>query len=258
MQHSVANEQKEIKSNLPKPDTIVATEIDDPAIDFFDKLANISEDKNESELLIELIRESEIFIAQIIAKCLKFCPSAFDDEITKQEIMKLIQKASRFLWTHVSGTLEHFVLWWNAAPLACRPVGCTKYLREWLLMQSDEAPEPISGCLKSLGEILTVHVVGCLWDKQFRNCLILSNGKPDQKFDKNSEFYSPPHDKVAETYAITKLFLMFSCTLGNNLWLFLGRITSVARGNHELLRPSGNHRKWTASNGTNTCKYSAQ
>lgn len=50
MQHSVANEQKEIKSNLPKPDTIVATEIDDPAIDFFDKLANISEDKNESEL----------------------------------------------------------------------------------------------------------------------------------------------------------------------------------------------------------------
>lgn len=128
---------------------------------------------------------------------IKFCPSAFEGEITKSEIMKLIDRASRFLWTHVSGTLEHFVLWWNAAPLACRPVGCTKYLREWLLTQSEDAPEPILSTLKSLGEILTIHVIGCLWDKQFRNCLVLSNGKPDQKFDRTSEFYSPPSERVS-------------------------------------------------------------
>lgn len=215
MQHSVINDSKEIKASsiTPKPVTVVATEHDDPAIDFFDNLTNegngknlddnfirnISEDNDESELLIELIRAEEIFIAHIIAKCLKFCPSAFEGEITKSEIMKLIQKASRFLWTHVSGTLEHFVLWWNTAPLACRPVGCTKYLREWLLMQPDDAPEPILSTLKSLGEILTMHVSGCLYDKQFRNCLILSNCKPDQKFERTSEFHSPTDEKVSQT-----------------------------------------------------------
>lgn len=123
MQHSVVNDSKEIKacpSNPPKPATIVATEHDDPAIDFFNNLTNegngrnlddnfiqnISEDNDESELLIELIRAEEIFIAHIIAKCLKFCPSAFEGEINKSEVMKLIEKASRFLWTHVSG--NHF------------------------------------------------------------------------------------------------------------------------------------------------------
>lgn len=214
MQHSTVNEaSKEIKicSTTLKPATIIATANDDPAIDFFDKLTiegkekkfddhfvrNVSDDNDESELLIELIRAEEIFIAHIIAKCLKFCPSAFEGEITKGEVMSLIEKASRFLWTHVSGTLEHFVLWWNAAPLACRPVGCTKYLREWLLMQPDDAPEPILSTLKSLGEILTIHVIGCLWDKQFRNCLVLANSKPDQKFDRNSEFFTPPGEKVS-------------------------------------------------------------
>jgi hypothetical protein len=215
------NDKKEIKlcSTAPKPATMVASNIDDPAIDFFDNLttegngknvddnfARAISDDNDEELLIELIRAEEIFIAHIIAKCLKFCPSAFEGEITKSEIMKLIERASRFLWTHVSGTLEHFVLWWNAAPLACRPVGCTKYLREWLLMQSDDAPEPILSTLKSLGEILTIHVSGTLWDKQFRNCLVLSNGNPDQKFDRNSEFHSPPHEKVS-----------FGCSLHFNL-----------------------------------------
>lgn len=210
------NEAKEIKlsSNTPKPATVMATSIDDPAIDFFDKLTiegngknidgrfvrSISENNDDSELLIELIRAEEIFIAHIIAKCLKFCPSAFEGEITKSEIMALIEKASRFLWTHVSGTLEHFVLWWNAAPLACRPVGCTKYLREWLLTQSDDAPEPILSTLKSLGEILTIHVIGCLWDKQFRNCLVLANGKPDQKFDQHSEFHSPSNQSVSNNF----------------------------------------------------------
>lgn len=210
---SLAQAKTEIKlcSTAHKPATVEASCIDDPVIDFFDKMTseangkniddnfvrNISEDNDESELLIELIRAEEIFIAHIIAKCLKFCPSAFEGEITKSEIMKLIEKASRFLWTHVSSTLEHFVLWWNAAPLACRPVGCTKYLREWLLMQCDDAPEPILSTLKSLGEILTIHVVGCLWDKQFRNCLVLSSVHPDQTFDRNSEFYSPPEEQVS-------------------------------------------------------------
>lgn len=217
MHLSTINDAKEIKPL--KPATMDAKHIDDPAIDFFNNLAiqgneknindnfvrNISEEDNEeSELLIELIRAEEIFIAHIIAKCLKFCPSAFEGEINKSEIMKLIEKASRFLWTHVSGTLEHYVLWWNAAPLACRPVGCTKYLREWLLSQPDDAPEPILSTLKSLGEILTMHVIGCLWDKQFRNCLVLSNGKPDQKYEQNSEFFSPPNEKVSPNFNLYK------------------------------------------------------
>jgi len=148
----------------------------------------------ESQLLIELIRAEEIFIAHITAKCLKLTPTAFDgsiEEITKAEIMKLISKASRFLWTHVTSTLEHYVLWWNHAPLACRPIGCTVYLRTWLLTQCYDVPEPILSTLKSLGQVLTLHVIGCLWDKQFRNCLVLSSRKPDQTFDQSSEFFCP-------------------------------------------------------------------
>lgn len=271
-QHQVANEPKEIKlcSIGQKPPTIAATNIDDPAIDFFDKLTtevngknvdvnfvrSVSDEKHdndESELLIELIRAEEIFIAHIIAKCLKFCPSAFEGEITKNEIMSLIEKASRFLWTHVSGTLEHFVLWWNTAPLACRPVGCTKYLREWLLQQSDTTPEPILSTLKSLGEILTIHVIGCLWDKQFRNCLVLSNGKPNQKFDRNSEFYSPPEEKVSRNLNKFRclnnkfLFHVPLCSLarsmyvhktilpGNNLWIFLVGTFAVSCDHHKFM-----------------------
>lgn len=199
-----------------KPATIAASNIDDPAIDFFDKMTNgqvrgeegndenlqqhqttTQQQSEENEMLLELIRAEEIFIAHIIAKSLKLCPSAFDSAITKTVVMRLIEKASRFLWTHVSSTLEHFVLWWNAAPLACRPVGCTKYLREWLLMQSSDAPEPILSTLRSLGEILTIHTVGCLWDKQFRNCLVLSSGNPHQVFERNSEFFTPPILKVS-------------------------------------------------------------
>lgn len=128
---------------------------------------------------------------------MQLCPSAFEGEITKSVALELIDRASRFLWTHVSGTLEHFVLWWNTAPLACRPVGCAKYLREWLLTQPEDAPEPILSTLKSLGEILTIHVIGCLWDKQFRSCLVLSNGKPNQRFHRTSEFHSPPSERVS-------------------------------------------------------------
>lgn len=262
MQHSIANEPKEMKLC---PTTVVASSNDDPAIDFFDKLAGegngktiddnpISEEKDESELLIELIRAEEIFIAHIIAKCLKFCPSAFEGEITKSEIMKLIERATRFLWTHVSGTLEHFVLWWNAAPLACRPVGCTKYLREWLLAQADDAPEPILSTLKSLGEILTIHVIGCLWDKEFRNCLVLSNGRPDRQFDRTSEFYSPPNERVSFDFnldefrclnyklpfCMTRASLFYTRTITNDyvgdlLRVLLGCAFAVSRDHHEFM-----------------------
>jgi hypothetical protein len=210
--------EKEIRlcSIAQKPATIPASTNDDPAIDFFDNLTggngknvngNINDmethvdgkniiDGEDGELLIELIRAEEIFIAHIIVKCLKFCPSAFEGDITKNEIMKLIEKSSRFLWTHITGTLENFVLWWNhTLPLACRSIGCAKHLREWLLAHA-EAPEPIQTTLKSLGEILTIHVVGCLWDKQFRRCLILANLHPEQKFERNSEFYCHD-DKVS-------------------------------------------------------------
>jgi hypothetical protein len=169
-----AHESKEIKlcSVAQKPPTMPASKIDDPVIDFFDKMTgngkndddanaltkNNLVDGENGELLMELIRAEEIFIAHIIVKCLKFCPSAFEGELNKHEIMKLIEKASRFLWTHISSTLENFVLWWNATlPLACRSVGCVKYLREWLLVHA-EAPEPIHTTLKSLGEVLTLHV----------------------------------------------------------------------------------------------------
>lgn len=242
MHHSTVNDVKEIKPL--KPATMDAKHINDPAIDFFNNLTiegnekniddnfirNISDEDNDNEdgeLLIELIRAEEIFIAHIIAKCLKFCPSAFDGEITKIEIMRLIEKASRFLWTHVSGTLEHFVLWWNAAPLACRPVGCTKYLREWLLMQPDDAPEPILSTLKSLGEILTMHVIGTLWDKQFRNCLVLANSNPNKKFDRNSQFFSPLNEEVSPNFNLYK----FRCL--NNGFLFYA--TTQTRRNREQL-----------------------
>lgn len=229
-QQQPTNDSKEMKlcPIAPKPATIPATKHDDPAIDFFNRLnmtagngKNVNGNeiethvngKNSStgsgnmnniidgengELLIELIRAEEIFIAHIIVKCLKFCPSAFEGEITKSEIMKLIEKASRFLWTHISQHIENFVLWWNQTlPLACRSVGCVKYLREWLLSNA-EAPEPIQATLKSLGEILTLHVCGVLWDKQFRKCLILANTNMEQKFDRNSEFYC--HDDKVSYY----------------------------------------------------------
>jgi hypothetical protein len=209
------NESKEIKlcSIAPKPATMPASHIDDPALNFFDNLTaagngknvngndaetHVNETTEQGELLIELIRAEEIFIAHIIVKSLKFCPSAFEGEITKSEIMKMIEKASRFLWTHISGTLENFVLWWNhTLPLACRSVGCAKYLREWLLSSHSDAPEPIRTTLRGLAEILTIHVSGCMWDKQFRKCLILANANPERKFERNSEFYCHD-DKVSE------------------------------------------------------------
>lgn len=188
---------------IEKP-PVMTEVVDDPAIDFFDNMAIenaftknevfMRNESEESELLDELIRSEDIFIASIIAKCLKLCPTSFEHEITKMEIMTLINKASRFLWTNVGGTLEHYVLWWSQFPLACRNVGCTKYLREWLmLIGSSDAPEPILSTLKGLGEILTVHTVGCTWDKHFRLCLVAGSLKVDHEYAKNSEFHIPEH-----------------------------------------------------------------
>lgn len=152
---------------ISKPQVITdVTDDIEPTVTFFDNMVKESErrtaysrtDYEETEILHDLIRVEEIFIATMIAKCLKLCPSAFENEITKDEIMSLINRASRFLWTNVGGTLEHYLLWWAQFPLACRPVSCSKYLREYLmLIQPDDAPEPILSTLKSLGEILTVH-----------------------------------------------------------------------------------------------------
>ncbi|CAO1395618.1 unnamed protein product [Diamesa serratosioi] len=180
----------------------------DPAINFFDNMAKelnkkdilIRNESEDGELLNDLIQVEDIFIAHMIAKCLKLCPSAFENEITKDEIMSLISKASRFLWTNVGGTLEHYLLWWAQFPLACRPVSCTKYLRDYLMLITlDNAPEPILSTLKSLGEILTVHAVSTSWDKNFRICLVLSSQRVDQCHDKNTAFYVPEEQLLGTT-----------------------------------------------------------
>lgn len=89
----------------------------------------------ENELLENLIVDEEIYIANVLMKCVKFCPSIFEGPtMNKEEMTKWVQKGSRQIWTHVGGTLEHVVLWWNVNPLACRPAGCAKYLREWLML----------------------------------------------------------------------------------------------------------------------------
>lgn len=163
-------QQKQIKVRpIEKPS--IVTDINEecePTVTFFDNMvkefqrkeAFIRGDSEDGEILHDLIRVEEIFIATMIVKCLKLCPSAFENEITKEEIMNLINRASKFLWTNVGATLEHSLLWWSSyLPLACRPVTCTKYLREYLmLIQPDDAPDPIRSTLKSLGEVLTVHV----------------------------------------------------------------------------------------------------
>jgi len=161
--------QKLIKTRpIEKPNIITdVTDESEPTVTFFDNMVKEFQRKDafmrggesdDGEMLDDLIRVEEIFIATMIAKCLKLCPSSFENEITKDEIMNLINRASRFLWTNVGGTLEHYLLWWASFPLACRPVGAARYLREFLmLIQPTDAPEPILSTLKSLGEILTVH-----------------------------------------------------------------------------------------------------
>lgn len=250
-----------------KPETIPASHIDDPAIDFFNQMNNakrvaVHQQQNnktseENEILSELIRSEEIFIAQIIVKCLKLCPSAFNEMVSKFDIMRLIEKASRFLWTHVSTMLEHFVLWWNSAPLACRPVGCTKYLREWLLLQCADAPEPIFSTLRGLGEILTIHTVGCLWDKQFRNCLVLSFGSPHRIFDRNSEFFTPPLSRVSFSFFYFYfIFNQFShLFVGHNVWIFLVGTFSNSRNSDKFMWQSWHHSERTTTHWTDSGEF---
>ncbi|XP_055644954.1 uncharacterized protein LOC129780574 isoform X2 [Toxorhynchites rutilus septentrionalis] len=186
-----------VKPESREPDE---SEHNDPAINFFDEMAaeaaaynSINYLVNEPEgidLLENLITDEEIFIANVLMKVIKLCPSAFDKDLNKSELIKWVNRGNRGLWTQVGGTLEHVVLWWSSSPLACRPAACTKYLRDWLsLITSDDAPEPILSMLKGLGETLTVHVSSTIWDKQFRLSIVSSSLPVDYPFDE-SEFFS--------------------------------------------------------------------
>ncbi|XP_053696391.1 uncharacterized protein LOC128743756 [Sabethes cyaneus] len=186
-----------VKPEAREPDE---SEHNDPAINFFDEMAaeavaynTINYLVNEPEgidLLENLITDEEIFIANILMKVIKLCPSAFEKELNKTELIKWVNRGTRGLWTQVGGALEHVVLWWSNSPLACRPPACAKYLRDWLLLISpDEAPEPILSMLKGLGETLTVHVSSTIWDRQFRLAVVASSLAVDYPFEE-SEFYS--------------------------------------------------------------------
>lgn len=172
----------------------------DPAIQFFDNMVIensvspvpfLTRELDGMELLEQLIHDEETNIANILLKCVKLCPSAFDVQLKKSELVKWVDKGARGLWTQVGSTLEHVVLWWSNAPLACRPVSCTRHLRDWLLViHADDAPEPILSTLKGLGETLTVHVASTTWDKQFRLALVASSLPVDYPFE-NTEFHCP-------------------------------------------------------------------
>lgn len=108
---------------------------------------------------------------------------------SKAEVIKWVNRGTSKLWAQVGSTLEHIVLWWSDAPLACRPVACAKYLRDWLLIiQPEDAPEPILSTLRGLGETLTVYVTGTTWDKQFRLTLVSSVLPVNYNFE-NTEFH---------------------------------------------------------------------
>lgn len=60
---------------------------------------------DENELLENLIVDEEIYIANVLMKCVKFCPSIFEGPtMNKEEMSKWVQKGSRQIWTHVGGT----------------------------------------------------------------------------------------------------------------------------------------------------------
>lgn len=62
-----------------------------------------------------------------------FLSLRLDHRITKAEVVKWVNKATRGLWTQTGATLEHVLLWWCNTPLACQPVTAAKHLRDWLL-----------------------------------------------------------------------------------------------------------------------------
>lgn len=118
-----------------------------------------------NDFLEQLIVNEENYFALIVLKCLQLCPSVFgnwkccesdrvwskpdrlpavvvlmifyrfalDHRITKAEVVKWVNKATRGLWTQTGATLEHVLLWWCNTPLACQPVTAAKHLRDWLL-----------------------------------------------------------------------------------------------------------------------------
>lgn len=61
-----------------------------------------------------------------------------DKQPSKAEVIKLVNRGTSKLWSQVGSTLEHIVLWWSDAPLACRPVACARHLRDWLLIIQPE------------------------------------------------------------------------------------------------------------------------
>ncbi|XP_055677642.1 uncharacterized protein LOC129786566 isoform X2 [Lutzomyia longipalpis] len=184
-----ASPSRNVATTIPPSDT------EDPSGKFFDNLAIEMQQghtgiESEGNLLLErLIGDEENFQAGILIKCLKLCPSVFDKQSSKEDMVKWINRGTRNLWTQVGSTLEHVVLWWSSAPLACQPPSHTKYLRDWLLMvQPDDAPEPILSTLRGLGETLTMYVTTTTWDKQFRLALVSTTLPIDYSYENSPEF----------------------------------------------------------------------
>lgn len=137
---------------------------------------------------------------------------------TNEDLLNWVNKGTRSLWTFVAATMEHIILWWNNAPLACKSVSAVGHLRSWLLSMPFvgklkqisfknllmfifsililiDAPEIIQSILHCLGESLTVHVTHTMWDKQFRLALVASHISIEYVFERK-EFESK-HTKVS-------------------------------------------------------------
>lgn len=144
-----------------KPKTETVSQEDDPSINFFDNLVNQFHNRQQQgttgydsiELLQRLIHEEENFMANIMIKCIKICPSVFGEsfgyslsfgtvidrpfsekQLSREDLVKWINRGSRSLWTQVGGALDHVLLWWSNAPVASHPISHAKYLRDWLLV----------------------------------------------------------------------------------------------------------------------------
>lgn len=147
--------------------------------------------------------------------------------------MKWVNKGTRSLWTLVAATMEHIILWWNNAPLACKSVSTIGHLRSWLLsmpfagkcngifcwickrnfyLYFIDAPEIIQSILHCLGESLTVHVTHTMWDKQFRLALVASHIQIEYVFERNefamkksqvsyANSFNIKNDKIGHSYS---------------------------------------------------------
>lgn len=143
-----------------------------------DEIFQTKPDTNGTDLQEQLIANEENYIANILFKCLKLCPSSFgilmriiifdrnligfwllDKQPSKAEIIKWVNRGTRSLWTQVGSTLEHVVLWWSNAPLACRPAACAKYLRDWLLLIQAEGLDYIP--FAKINNLLNQMILRC-------------------------------------------------------------------------------------------------